>query len=62
MSAAILPTSDGGSHIHITWNRTPTSFGGRVAAFMIKATKGKPVGASIERDVGRGKRQRPLIE
>jgi polyketide cyclase/dehydrase/lipid transport protein len=49
VSAAIAPRGDGGSRIHIVWNRTPTSIGGRVAALLIVATKGKPVAASIRR-------------
>jgi polyketide cyclase/dehydrase/lipid transport protein len=48
VSAAISARPSGGSRIHVTWNRTPTTFGGRMAAFMIKATKGKPIRASIE--------------
>jgi hypothetical protein len=49
VSAAISPDEEGGSRIHITWNRTPTTFSGRLAALMIKATKGKPVAASFEK-------------
>jgi hypothetical protein len=49
VSAAIAPRGDGGSRIHIVWNRTPTSIGGRLAVLLIVATKGKPVGASIRR-------------
>jgi hypothetical protein len=47
VSAAIAARPGGGSRVHITWNRTPTSFGGRVAALLIRATKGKPVAASF---------------
>jgi polyketide cyclase/dehydrase/lipid transport protein len=49
VSAAISPREGGGSRIHVTWNRTPTSLTGRFTALMIKATNGKPVAASIER-------------
>ena len=49
VSAEISPRPGGGSHIHVTWNRTPTTFGGRMAAFMIKATKGKPIVASFQK-------------
>ena len=49
VSAAISPRHGGGSRIHITWNRTPTTFGGRMAAFVIVATRGRPVAASFQR-------------
>jgi len=49
VSAAIAPRAGGGSSIHLTWNRTPTTFTGRVAAFMIKATRGRPLRASMEK-------------
>jgi hypothetical protein len=49
VSAAISAREGGGSRIHITWNRTPTTFGGRVAALMIKATKGRPVASSFQK-------------
>jgi hypothetical protein len=48
VSAAIAPREGGGSRIHVTWDRTPTSLMGRMAAFAIVRTKGKPVRASIE--------------
>jgi polyketide cyclase/dehydrase/lipid transport protein len=48
VSAAISPRDDGGSRIHVTWDRTPTTFGGRIAATMIKATKGAPLRKSFE--------------
>ncbi len=53
VSAAITPRGDGGSHVHVTWNRTPTSFVGRVAAKMIVKTRGKPVRASMEKALKR---------
>jgi hypothetical protein len=49
VSAAIAPRRGGGSRIHVVWNRTPTTFGGRFAAFVIVATKGRPVAASFQR-------------
>jgi hypothetical protein len=48
VSAAISPRN-GGSRIHVTWNRTPTSFAGRVATLLIRVTKGKPVAASFQK-------------
>jgi hypothetical protein len=47
VSARITPAASGGSRIHITWNRTPTSLAGRVAAFLIVATRGAPVTGSL---------------
>jgi hypothetical protein len=49
VSAAISDRPGGGSRIHITWNRTPTTFMGRVATFLITRTKGKPVAASFQK-------------
>ena len=49
VSAAITPRSGGGSRIHVVWNRTPTSFGGRLATFLIVASKGRPVAASFRK-------------
>jgi hypothetical protein len=48
VSAAISPLEGGGSRIHVTWDRTPTSLMGRIAAFAIVRSKGKPVRASME--------------
>jgi hypothetical protein len=47
VSARITPNGSHGSRIHVTWNRTPTSLMGRVAAFMIVATRGAPVASSL---------------
>ena len=49
VSAMIAPRVDGGSRIHIVWNRTPTSMGGRLATLVIKLTGGKPVATSIRK-------------
>jgi hypothetical protein len=49
VSAAITRMAGGGSQIHVTWDRTPTSFMGRMAMALIRATKGKPIRASIEK-------------
>ncbi|BCW34499.1 hypothetical protein StoSoilA2_05550 [Arthrobacter sp. StoSoilA2] len=47
VSARITPNDSGGSRIHITWNRRPTSLMGRVATFMIVVTRGAPVASSL---------------
>jgi hypothetical protein len=49
VSAAIAPRDDGGSRIHVIWNRTPTSMVGRLATVLIQLTGGKPVAASIRK-------------
>jgi len=47
VSAAIAPRGDGGSRIHVIWNRTPTSMVGRLATAVIRLTRGKPIAASF---------------
>jgi hypothetical protein len=47
VSAAIAPRGDGGSRIHVIWNRTPTSMVGRLATALIVLTRGKPIAASF---------------
>jgi hypothetical protein len=49
VSAAISPRPGGGSRVHVTWNRTPTTIGGRIATLLILATKGMPVSASFKK-------------
>jgi hypothetical protein len=49
VSAEILPRDDGGSRIHVIWNRTPTSMAGRLATIVIRLTRGKPVADSIRK-------------
>ena len=53
VSATIRPGASAGSRVHVVWNRTPTSFAGRVAAFVIKATRGRPVRYSFESAMAR---------
>src|SRR5437588_4852559 len=40
VSATITPRSEGGSHIHLIWNRTPSSFAGRMATLLIRLSRG----------------------
>ncbi|MDQ6682828.1 MAG: SRPBCC family protein [Chloroflexota bacterium] len=49
VSATITPAAGGGSRIHVTWNRTPTSISGRIATFVIRLTHGRPIAASMKR-------------
>jgi hypothetical protein len=53
VSARITPREDGGSRIHVTWEREPTSFAGRLAMKMIVASKGKPIAASFHKTMRR---------
>ena len=53
VAATITPREGGGSRVHIEWNRTPTSVGGRGAALLIRLSKGKPVAASFRQGMSR---------
>jgi hypothetical protein len=53
VAATITSREGGGSRVHIEWNRTPTSFGGRVATLLIRLSKGKPVAASFRQGMSR---------
>ncbi|HEV8421291.1 MAG TPA: SRPBCC family protein [Actinomycetota bacterium] len=56
VSASVTPKDGGGSRIHVTWERTGTSFLGRVAVALIKLSNGKPVAASIKKALGKMER------
>jgi hypothetical protein len=49
VEATLSPREGGGTRIHIEWNRTPTSFTGRVATWVITMTKGKPIASSFQK-------------
>jgi Polyketide cyclase / dehydrase and lipid transport len=49
VAATLRKREDGGTRIHIEWNRTPSSFMGRVAMAMIVMSKGRPIAASIQK-------------
>ncbi|GAB3879761.1 SRPBCC family protein [Terrabacter terrigena] len=53
VSAAIAPRGDGGSRIHVIWNRTPTSVPGRLATVLIQLTRGRPVATSMRKALAR---------
>jgi hypothetical protein len=53
VSATVDKRKGGGSRIHVVWNRTPTSFTGRLATVLIKLSGGKPVAASFRKAMGR---------
>lgn len=48
VSARIQPRPDGGSRIHITWNRTPVGFMARLMFALIVLSGGRPVAASFK--------------
>jgi hypothetical protein len=62
VSAVIGSREGGGSRIHVTWNRTPTTVGGRVATFVIKATRGMPIRASITKAMAKLADQSPSAD
>lgn len=49
VAATITPREGGGSRVHIEWNRTPTTFLGRMAARQIVKSNGKPVARSFKK-------------
>ena len=53
VSAAIGPRADGGSIVHITWNRTGSTMAGRLICRIIRITRGRPVAASFKRGLDR---------
>ena len=59
--ATLNPADGGGTRIHIDWERTPTTFGGRIAVFIITATKGRPLAMSIEKALKRMEADAPPL-
>jgi hypothetical protein len=57
VSARFTPREDGGTRVHIVWDRTPTTFMGRIAARLIIASKGKPVARSFRMGMERLQRE-----
>jgi hypothetical protein len=53
VTARLTPNGSGGSRIRITWNRHPTSMAGRIATFLIDATRGAPVASSLRQGLRR---------
>jgi Polyketide cyclase / dehydrase and lipid transport len=47
--ATLRPKDGGGTRIHLDWDRTATTFVGRLLFFLITATKGKPLTMSVEK-------------
>lgn len=49
VAATITTRPSGGSHVHLEWNRTGSSFLGRVIIRMIALTNGRPVASSFRK-------------
>jgi len=47
VAATMTPREDGGTRVHVEWERTGTTLMGRLVVKMIKLSKGKPVAASM---------------
>jgi len=48
VTAVVTPATDGGSRIHVTWERHGRTLFGRLLVAMIVALRGRPVRQSIE--------------
>ena len=53
VAATIRARDGGGSRVHIEWNRTPTTFLGRMIARQIVRSNGKPVAGSFNKGLAR---------
>jgi len=49
VEARVEPKDGGGSRIHVTWERTPTTFVARLMMQMIKLTGGRPIRSSLNK-------------
>lgn len=49
VSSTITPKPGGGSHIHVTWNRTGSTLLGKMIAMGIVLTRGAPVKTSMRK-------------
>lgn len=49
VAATLRPREDGGTRVHIEWDRTGTSRKGRLVVGVIAATKGRPISASLKK-------------
>ncbi|WP_138413535.1 hypothetical protein [Sinomonas gamaensis] len=49
VSASIRPGKNGGSTIHVAWNRTGSTLTGKLICRMIRISRGEPVAASFRR-------------
>jgi hypothetical protein len=49
VAATLRARQDGGTRVHIEWERTGTSRAGRLAVHIITLTKGRPIAASMKK-------------
>lgn len=49
MSARIGPADDGGSNLHVVWEREPASLLGRAITRMVTMTRGKPLKRDLQK-------------
>ncbi len=47
VAATVAPREDGGTRVHVEWERTGTTLRGRLVIRMIKLSKGKPLAVSM---------------
>lgn len=47
VAATLHPREDGGTRVHVEWERTGTTVMGRILIRMIALTKGKPISSSV---------------
>jgi hypothetical protein len=57
VAATITPRADGGSSVHIEWNRTPTTFPARLITLVIRISNGRPVANSFKRALTKMERE-----
>ena len=53
VAATIRPGRDGGSVIHVAWDRTGSTFMGRLACSLVRMARGKPVAASFKKGLAK---------
>lgn len=49
VAATLHPRDDGGTRVHIEWDRTGTTVMGKVIVRMVRLTKGKPIVSSVSK-------------
>ena len=49
VEARLDPRQGGGTRIHVTWERTPTTFPARLMLALIKLTGGRPIASSVKK-------------
>jgi hypothetical protein len=57
--ATLRPRDGHGTRIHLDWDRTATTFTGRLLFFLITATKGRPLTMSVEKALRKMESEEP---